>query len=303
MSNELNIVKENELIEGIWFEDDPYNNLIEPITFHDYTFPRQKEISKSTSPRLYEVNYNKYGAQMTIIDYKKCDDITIEFMNKLSTGEWRKYIKEHQTYNNFKKGELKSPYDCTVIGVGYMGEGPYTKVNNKKFYSHWTNMLTRCYNPNSWETRPGHMGCSVHPYFQNFQNFCDWCIKNYYEVDGETMDLDKDIMYYGNKVYGPRTCIFIPQSINKLFIRDRSSEKIGIPTGVTLTDNNRYATKCFIEGKSIHLGSFDDKYEAFRVYKEAKEKEIKRVTETYKGKIPDYIYERLISYQVQYRRF
>ena len=298
-----NNIKEQELIEGIWFEDNPENSLIEPFIFDDYQFPKRNPPTNNTSPRLNEVNFNKSGTQMTIVDYKNYNDITIEFMNKLSNGEWRVFIKEHQTYQNFKKGELKSPYDCTSMGVGYMGEGPYTKSSNKKFYSHWSNMLTRCYNPNSWETRPGHIGCTVHPYFQNFQNFCDWCTKNYYEVEGETMDLDKDIMYYGNKVYGPLTCIFIPQSINKLFIRDRSSEKIGTPTGITITDKGRFAVKCTINGVSVNLGTFDDKYKAFNIYKEAKEKEIKRVANKYKGRIPDLLYNRLMSYSVQFRRF
>ena len=302
MNNNI-LNEEKELERGIWFADNPDEEIIEPIIFEEYQFPKyQVPVIETKSERVGESLPNKSGTQMTILGYRTCDDITINFLNRLSDGQYRSYIKHHQTYRNFKKRELKSPYDCTCCGVGYLGVGPYSKTDNKKFYSHWSNMMTRCYNEKSWETRPGHRGCTVHPCFQNFQNFCYWCEKNYYEVEGEIMDLDKDIMHYGNKVYGPTTCMFVPQSINKLFIRDRSAEKICTPVGVHVTDNGRYSVNCNIRKNINYVGTFDDPMEAFRAYKEVKEKEIKRVAEEYKGRIPQLLYDILINYEINPRR-
>lgn len=234
---------------------------------------------------------------MTIVEYYGYDNITVQFNSYLSTGEHRVFIKFNQTYNNFKKGELKSPYDCTCFGVGYLGVGPYSKATHPKYYSHWCNMITRCYNPKSLATRPGYIGCSVDPSFHDFQNFCIWCEYNYYEVGNETMCLDKDILHYNNKVYGPTTCIFVPQSINKLFTYNKTTRQIGNPVGtVYIASSNLYQAKCNINNKNVRLGSSKDKMEAFNMYKQAKEKEIKRIAELYKEYIPSILYDRMINY-------
>ena len=50
------------------------------------------------------------------------------------------YIKEHQTYSNFKSGVIKNPYDKTVFGVGYVGVGEYKTKENGRFtiyYQQW----------------------------------------------------------------------------------------------------------------------------------------------------------------------
>ena len=301
--NSNNISEEN-LIRGIWFEDNQEDNLIEPISFYQeseqiFTIPE----SHMKHPRLYKSTINKYGSVMTILGYDTVDNLTIKFDTILSTGEHKTFVKFKQTYQNFKNRELKSPYDCTFNGIGYLGVGPYSKVTHKKYYSHWSNMLTRCYNPNSLEARPRYKGCSVHPYFHNFQNFCYWCDQNYYEVGGETMCLDKDILYYKNKVYGPMTCMFVPQTINKLFTFNRITDNnIYLPVGVHATDNGRYSVNCNIRKNINNIGTFDDPMEAFRTYKEVKEKEIKRVAEEYKGRIPQLLYDILINYDIKPRR-
>ena len=301
-----NIIKEDNLIKGIWFEDNPCNNLIEPITFYEdhpkqtYTIPQ----SHLQSPRLFESLKNKYGSTMTIIGYDTVRNLTIKFDTVLATGELKTYIKFNQTYQNFKNRELKSPYDGTFFGVGYLGVGPYSKTTHKKYYSHWANMITRCYNPESWEIRPKYKGCTVHPYFHNFQNFCYWCDQNYYEVGGETMCLDKDILYYHNRVYGPTTCIFAPQTINKMFTFNQTNvNSMKLPVGVHVDNaSNLYIVECHIKKQCVRVGSYRDPMEAFRAYKEVKEKEIKRVAEEYKGRIPDLLYNRLMNYDIKPQR-
>ena len=54
----------------------------------------------------------------------------------------------HAEYGNFKKGNIKCPYERRVYGVGYIGEGKYkVKENGKttKCYETWHSMLRRCY--------------------------------------------------------------------------------------------------------------------------------------------------------------
>ena len=70
-----------------------------------------------TNERLYEIRNNHRGTPMQIIRYNNWNDIDIQFLDEFQ------YIKEHQTYSNFKSGSIKNPYDRNVYGIGYLGEG------------------------------------------------------------------------------------------------------------------------------------------------------------------------------------
>ena len=80
-------------------------------------------------------------------------------------------------------------------------------------------MLKRCYDPKYQEKEPTYKGCTVENHLLNFQHMCKWLEENYYEIPGETMCLDKDILCKGNKIYSRNTCIFVPERINLLFVK------------------------------------------------------------------------------------
>ena len=154
-------------------------------------------------------------------------------------------------------------------------------------------MLKRCYDPKYQERYFTYKGCRVEDYLLNFQNMGEWIDKNYYEVPGEQMCLDKDILHKGNKVYSRETCIFVPQRINKLFIK-RDNDRGDSPIGVALTSSGNYQVRCNNgNGKLIPLGTYKTKEEAFQVYKEYKEKVIKEVIDSYEGIIPEPFYSKL----------
>ena len=76
--------------------------------------------------RLGEIRNNKFGTPMKIIRYGCYNDIDVEFLDE------NHYIKEHNTYSNFKTGGIKNPYDKTLFGVGYVGVGEHMKKGRKK---------------------------------------------------------------------------------------------------------------------------------------------------------------------------
>lgn len=166
--------------------------------------------------RIGERNYNNFGSEMVIVNYNGCMDIDVYFPE----FDW---IFKHAKYNNFKKGEIKCPYERRFYNVGYLGEGKYKVSENGKntrVYDTWKAMLQRCYSEKEHERHPTYIGCEVYEGWHNFQNFAKWYDNNYYEVDNEKMCLDKDILNKGNKIYSPDTCIFVPETINKLFIKN-----------------------------------------------------------------------------------
>ena len=95
--------------------------------------------------RTGEINKNTFGTEMKIIKYINNRDVIVEFQDEYK-------ITKHVQYDKFIKGIVSNPYDKTVYGIGYLGEGEYKcGAKNSKIYNVWCNMLTRCYNEKLWE--------------------------------------------------------------------------------------------------------------------------------------------------------
>ena len=128
----------------------------------------------------------------------------------------------------------------------------------------------------------------------------EWIENNYYEVPGERMHLDKDILCKGNKVYSRETCIFVPERINTLFVK-KDNARGNDPIGVYQLPSGNYRAQCNNEyGKSVYLGVYSTEEEAFQVYKQYKEKIIKEVIDSYEGVIPEPFYSRLKTAMYNY---
>ena len=247
--------------------------------------------------RTGEEGYNNFGSKMVIVEYRKALDIDVYF------PEYN-WTFEHTRYDNFKKGKIKCPYERRHYGVGYLGEGKYKTKENGKFtdeYDIWHHMIQRCYDPKYQEKEPTYKGCAVENYFLNFQNMGEWINENYYEIHGEKMCLDKDILCKGNKIYSRNTCVFVPQRINNLFTKcDNSRGKN--PIGVHPNSSGNYQVHCNNGyGKQISLGTYNSKEEAFQVYKQYKESLIKETIDSYEGKIPEPHYSRLREAMYNYK--
>ena len=178
--------------------------------------------------RTGEEGVNNFGSKIIIKEYRKYSDVDVYF----SEYNW---MFEHAQYSQFKNGSIKCPYEPRYYGKGYLGEGKYKVWENGKLkeeYVIWHNMLQRCYDPKYQERNPTYKGCKVEEYLLNFQNMGEWIENNYYEVSGEQMCLDKDILCKRNKVYSRDTRILIPERINLVFTKcDKSRGKT--PLGVT----------------------------------------------------------------------
>lgn len=237
---------------------------------------------------------NSEGCEMIIVEYISYNNITVEFQDEYKA-------RVNRTYNNFKKGNIKNPYFKSVYAVGYLGIGKFKSTKNGKItreYDMWHSMLSRCYCDKYQDNYPTYKGCEVCRDWHNFQNFAKWYHENYYEIDGQRMCLDKDILVKGNKIYSPETCIFVSNDINLLFIKN-DRVRGDCPIGVA-KKNGRFRSYVSIGTiKQIHLGMFDTQEEAFNVYKNFKEKYIKQVADEYKDKIPKKLYDAMYNYKVE----
>lgn len=267
------------------------NQIVKALSYHEKG--AGNKLMNYKLERTGETNYNKYGSKMTIFEYSNFNNIVVEFENG-----W----KTNSKYDLFKKGTLTSPYDKTICGVGVVGlENIYPNVNleYKKSYDKWRGMITRCYNKKSQEKSPTYKGCSVCDEWLFYPNFKEWYDKNYYEIQGEQMHLDKDILHKGNKIYSPNNCIFAPSRINTLILNGKNGRG-KLPVGVNYNKKSgKYRAQYnYLSYGNTNLGEFDNPNDAFYKYKEYKEKYIKLTANEYKDKIPEKLYTALNNWQI-----
>lgn len=233
--------------------------------------------------RTGEIRENNKGTLMKIISYRTCSDIQVEFL------DGHHYIT-NTTYSNFKRGQVGNPYDITVNGIGYIGEGKYrTKKSPQRHtdaYNTWVTMLYRCYCD---ESTVYYKESTVCEEWLCYQNFAEWYENNKYEVKGR-LHLDKDILHPGNKIYEPNKCLLVPQRINMLFVNKPNQRNL--PNGICKLNRGysaRYSHK--------ELGSFCTLEEAYKAYSQKKKEEIVKIANEYKDAIPQKVYEALLRYE------
>ncbi|AHJ87181.1 hypothetical protein BCP8-2_143 [Bacillus phage BCP8-2] len=246
------------------------------------------------SERVGTVGVNNYGSPMKVVWYENSKKVIVQFeQGNVVQTSWQLFVK----------GSVKNPYDKTLLGVGYMGLGRHSSKTedgeDNPIYYTWLRMMKRCYDKNTHKRQPAYINCTVDEKWHNFQNFAEWYEENYYEVEGETMCLDKDIKVKGNKIYSPDTCIFAPTLINNLFITN-DSRRGELPVGVVYDNkHDKYIAQYRTPVGKQWIGRFKTAEEAFLAYKEFKELYIKKVAEEYKGKIPHTLYNIMMNYKIE----
>ena len=165
--------------------------------------------------------------------------------NKLICGIGINDASYEITRHTYKDGKRKIEWVCPIYKV-------------------WKNMHHRCASGAS----PTYDACSVHPDWIRFSEFYKWMK----DKDYLGKDLDKDILFPGNKVYGPDTCIFVSHAVNS-FILDRAARRGPYLIGVNMhAQTGKFRAKCRnpITGKCDHLGLFSSEREAHNAWKARK---------------------------------
>lgn len=254
---------------------------------------------KSKQERIGLSKKNNNGDIMTIIDYKNCSNISVIFENGT--------VVNNRLYKDFVDGCIKMPMSKTVFGHGIVDDKNLVWDNNSqhvlKSYVYWKGMLERCFDKKLHEKHPTYIDCKIYDKWLYLSNFTKWFENNYYEIPNckYRMELDKDILsryYFGNiKIYSPETATFVPRDLNLLLCKN-DNDRGELPVGVSKCNKGGYTARLSIDGKRKYLGHAKDPIEAFYIYKNAKEQEVKRKANIYKEYIPQNVYTALINYKV-----
>lgn len=244
--------------------------------------------------RVGEEKLDKNGCVVKIVEYNNANDIVIEFQD-----EYR--YKLHTTYRNWTKHSFDNPYNKSIFKVGCIGNTS-SKINGvkKDSYKVWYSMMQRCYKE-CFDKKPTYLQCFVCDEWLLYENFEKWYNDNFYKIDDEQMMLDKDILLKNNFLYCPELCVFVPQTINKIFTK-RQLHRGNYPIGVHYDKkSNKFVAACNSGGRRQikHLGYYNNPNDAFLSYKQYKEQYIKNTADKYKDKIPNKLYEAMYKYEVK----
>lgn len=157
-----------------------------------------------------------------------------------------------------------------VCGVG-VNDADYvvkTKVNGKQtlcpFYETWKSMLMRCCCETYKEKQPTYKDCVVCEEWKHFSNFKGWMETQ----DWEGNQLDKDLIFPGNKIYSPETCVFVSGMTNS-FVTDSGKSRGEWPIGVYWKkDRGKFVAQCSnpFAKKQENLGYFNCPQEAHKAW-------------------------------------
>lgn len=153
--------------------------------------------------------------------------------------------------------------------IGYVdGKRKQKQVWFCAYYRTWADMINRCYSAKYQEKYPTYRGCSVSAEWHIFSNFKAWMEKQGWEGK----HLDKDLLFEGNKVYGPETCVFVSPMVNT-FVNDRGSARGKWPIGVYWHKGaGKFRAQCKnpFTKKNENLGYFTSEGEAHQAWQARK---------------------------------
>jgi hypothetical protein len=290
-------VKKNVFVGGKW------------VYKHDYIYAHKMVVvetfivneDKANNIYIWNSGHDKgdcYYRNLYPLNQEQFRVVNNHFNETGDDSEW--FILNVMNDTRFKPdGWNKKKMKPVMFGRGYHG---ILYVNSKEeAYNKWHYIMNRCYSPAVHELYSEYEECEICEEWYNFSNFKLWYDENIlpWKSLGIEVDIDKDILFKGNKVYSPDTVSLVPSIINKLFISGDSS-KSDLPLGVWWEkDKNKYRAGMNFLGDKIKLGTFDTVEEAFARYKEYKEDFIKDMAEQYKGKITDRTYQAMITWVVE----
>lgn len=236
------------------------------------------------------VFHHKSFGNYSIVKYNGWRCVEIEFVN---TGG-----RLVTSMSNIVRGSVRDGMAATVYGVGVTG-GVQVRVGETydKAYVVWKGMLQRCYTEDYQRKFPSYVGCTVDGCFKFYPNFKEWYYsqENYKQVG---LELDKDLLVKGNKVYSPRACCLVPLEVNTaLTLRNNGWGSCAI--GVHLRkDSSKYSATISEYGRSTHLGYFLTEQAAFAAYKKRKELYLKELAEKWKPSLREDAYLALKSWEI-----
>lgn len=181
---------------------------------------------------------------------------------------------------------------------------PYITLKSNAAYSIWNGIYVRCYKDK--RVYEGAFMCEL--WKNDKDSFAEWWSSEYYECNGESMAVDKDLLFPGNKEYAPDKCCIIPQTLNTMLSNCKKHRSIwknarmDLPLGVRYDSRIKMyygEIKPYGHDEVIRLSYWRTPEEAFAEYKRHKQADILIMADKYKNKVPKKVYDALLRFEVR----
>lgn len=212
----------------------------------------------------------------------------------------------NQQFKDLKNGKVK--WQDLNIHQGYI---EYENKSSTAAYSVYNGIRARCKGKDNPENcRACYNDTSMcEEWLNNPKSFVKWYLEHYYQVNNESMAVDKDLFGKDSHIYSPDTCCILPQGLNTMLSNCKKHYRAYktktddmLPYGVRYSGRqNKYYSEITVSGTNerIKLGYHDTPEEAFEEYKRIKEADIYLTAVKYKDKIPEYVYKQLLTVEIQ----
>lgn len=162
-------------------------------------------------------------------------------------------------------------------------------------YNQWFDMKQRCTSTRSQALRPQYIGCVLKDEWLNYDTYMGWAKTQvgFLELDDKQriFQLDKDLL--GSSTYGPDTCLFLPQQVNKFLTGSRGNKYVGC--SLMRSGKWRVTIHDPFLNKNIHMGCFCSVVQASAVHTKAKQVFAHQLAEIWKDRLDHRAYEGLRS--------
>ena len=199
--------------------------------------------------------------------------------------------------------------NCGNLAIEELGRQqeyiPYITLKSNTAYSIWNGIYKRCYKDN--DVYDGSFMCDLWRYDKD--SFAEWWGSEYYECDGESMAVDKDLLFPGNKEYAPDKCCILPQTLNTMLSNCKKhkmgkwrSARMDLPLGVRYDSKMKMyygEIKPYGHDVVIRLSYWETPEEAFAEYKRHRQADILIMADKYKNKVPKKVYDALLRFEVK----
>lgn len=229
------------------------------------------------------------GVEVKLIDIKTQGRVRIQWQDE-------HMFEDDVHIANLSTGRIQNPFERTVFGVGYLGYSRRRGTRNVE-YSTWNSIFRRCYDEEYQSIKPTYVECTVDEKWHHLYDFILWSRE---AVGWNLADyqMDKDLLYKGNKVYGPDTCVMLPRKLNMLIV-NKLGGRGELPLGVHWdTTQEVYVGQYREVSGRCKSKRFENPDDAFIYYKTNKERVVKEAAEIYKGQIDPRAYDALMSWEI-----
>lgn len=239
------------------------------------TANRNNNISDGYYKHLYPVTENQYE-RLTELQEQSSEPLSEDvIMDVINAVEYK------------QEGWNPWDYHRGLCGVGYSGMKMNTEMRHSVSYYKWKNMVQRCYDKKIHKKyKPEYKDKSVCEEWLNYSNFRIWFDEHYVPYKNNQIDLDKDLLVQGNKVYSPETCVFLLHYQNTMFERSAKDKIYEKEDGTFVIGGGKKKTYATLK-------------EAEDIVCERNQNRIESVAEKCKGSIPMCAYEAMLNWDVR----